>query len=95
MISKWTQHLTNPEEKQRFEQSILGARHVLERLGQIVDEELSNLDQKECNVKVFEQPNWEYRQAHMLGYRAFARVMKTILDLGDDNDRTKFTRPGV
>jgi hypothetical protein len=95
MFTKWTTHLQDPEEKVRFENQILSARPVLERLSTLLQENEDGLDRVELNVKQFEIPNWAERQAFYNGARSSYHMMKTLIDL-DQQDIThdrKLTRP--
>lgn len=90
MYTKWTSHISDPEEKVRFQNQIISARPVLERLAQLIKEDESSLDKVELSVKQFEVPNWDYRQAFYNGSRAsYQSLLKTIdLDQQDlPNDR--------
>lgn len=75
MISAWTKHLKTEEEKVRFKSSVLGSKIVLERLQEIIKEVEDDLDKTELNTKIYDIPNWDYRQADMNGFR---RALKTI-----------------
>lgn len=74
MISAWTKHLKD-EEKQRFKNSILGSKEVLDRLSQLIDELKQEADTIELDPKIYGLPNWDYRQADLNGYK---RALKTI-----------------
>jgi len=94
VYTKWTSHLSDPEEKQRFENQIISAKPVLERLAQLITEDEGNLDKVELGVKQFEVPNWDYRQAYYNGSRASLHSIKKLIDLDQQeitNDR-KLTR---
>jgi len=84
MISKWTSHLKDPEEKQRFESSILGSKRVLDRQKEIIDEMISELNIAETSPKNYEIPNWDYRQAHNNGYRQCLNVMRKLITIEED-----------
>jgi hypothetical protein len=84
MISKWTSHLKDPEEKQRFESSILGSKRVLERQKEIIDEMISELNIAETSPKNYEIPNWDYRQAHNNGFRQCLNVMRKLITIEED-----------
>lgn len=81
MYTKWTSHLKDPKEKERFEGSIIGSRHVLDHLKTILGEMESDLDLAEVNPKYYDTPNWDYRQAHNNGYRQALRYLKKFIDL--------------
>jgi len=75
MISAWTKHLKTEEEKERFKNSVLGSKLVLKRLQELLKEVEDDLDNVELNTKIYDLPNWDYRQADNNGFR---RALKTI-----------------
>ncbi len=90
MFTKWTSHISDPEEKVRFENQIISARPVLERLAQLISDDESSLDRVELSVKQFEVPNWEYRQSFYNGSRASYKSLLKLIDLDQQdlpNDR--------
>lgn len=94
MYTKWTSHISDPEEKVRFQNQIISAKPVLERLVQLIAEDVEALDRVELNVKQFEIPNWDYRQAFYNGCRSSYTSLNKLIDLDQQdlpNDR-KLTR---
>ncbi len=83
MYTKWTSHLKDQDEKQRFESSVLGSKPVLERLYKIIDEEEQGIEQSELDAKAYDNPAWAYKQAYKNGAKAAYRVIKRTIDLGD------------
>lgn len=81
MISAWTKHIKDPEEKANFEKSIYNAISVLDRLKQIIAEEEQALNRSELDPSVYDKPNWEYRQAHKNGIRQALDRIKKFIDL--------------
>jgi len=81
MITKWTSHLKNEEEKQNFERDILSAKRVLERLHVIMKEELEGLEQAENSPRNYDTPNWDYRQAHGNGFRSGLAFVNKVINL--------------
>lgn len=75
MISAWTKHLKTDEEKVRFKNSVLGSKVVLVRLQELINEVEDEVNTLELNTKIYDIPNWDYRQADMNGFR---RALKTI-----------------
>ena len=86
MYTKWTQHLKDPEEKERFVNSILGSKIVLRRLQDLLKEEEQSLDRSETDIRVFDQPNWAERQAFKNGYRSCLGVLQKLIDLDHQRD---------
>lgn len=81
MIIQWTAHLQDPEERARFEREVKGARPVLERLLQLIDEDEAALSRKEMDSNVYSLPGWDYRQADANGYRRCLKNYKQLLNL--------------
>lgn len=93
MISKWTQHLTNPEDKKAFENELRGSKNVLNRLKTLMEEQETSLDYQELSLKAYDNPSWSHKQAHVNGIRQCIAFNKTLLNLDlqkETNDpRTK------
>jgi predicted phosphohydrolase len=86
LISAWTKHLEKPEDKERFKNEVLGSKMVLRRLQEILKEVESDLDNTELNTKVYDVPNWDYRQADINGSRRMLRTINKIINL-DQQDK--------
>lgn len=86
MYTKWTEHLNDQEDKARFERLIVSCKPVLDRQLALLKQEEQALDRSEMDVRSFDQPNWDYRQAYKNGYRAALNVSKRLIDL--DQQRT-------
>lgn len=84
MLTKWTSHLKESEEKIRFESSVRGSKRVLERQDQILDEMIAELNLAETSPKNYEIPNWDYRQAHNNGFRQCLMVIKKLIKIEED-----------
>lgn len=81
MISAWTDNLKTEEEKIQFRNQILGAKPVLKRLQEMIKQEEDALERTELNSKIYDLPNWDYRQADINGCRRFARTVKTLITI--------------
>lgn len=81
MISRWTQHIKDPEAKQRFANRILSCKDVFERLEDIILEKEQSLDRSEMNIESYDKPNWAYKQAHKNGLRAAFGTVKELINL--------------
>lgn len=78
----WTKNIKDPEEKVRFENSLIGSRHVINRLKEILKEiEEEDLDRSEIDPKVYDSPSWSHKQAHKNGFRQALRIVDTIITL--------------
>lgn len=101
MYTRWTSHLNTEEEKERFKKDIYSAKPVLERLTEIINEDESLLDRSEIDQRIYDVPNWDFRQAHKNGNRQYMHAIRLLTDLdqqkGSINDpespRTDRRRP--
>lgn len=85
MISAWTKHIPDPEEKKRFHNAVLGSKTVLNRLQALLDEEKVTLETAEISPKIYELPNWDYKQAHTNGFKAALKMVSKIINLDQEN----------
>lgn len=81
MYVEWTKHIKDPDDKSNFEQQILSAKPVLQRLKQILEEKESSIDRSETSILVYDTPNWAERQAHKNGNRESILFLKKLVDL--------------
>ena len=81
MFSGWTQHLKDEKEKERFTDSILSSKRVLERLKSLIDIEVDTIDQTERDPKAYDNAGWPYKQAYKNGMRHAYHIMKQMVDL--------------
>jgi len=81
MKTAWTQHLTDPEEKVKFEESVLHSKWILEHLSTLLDMMEKSLNRQEISPRAYDQPNWDYRQAHANGYRQCLNNIQELLTL--------------
>lgn len=81
MISAWTKHLKTDQEKERFKNSVLGSRVVLDRLQEIMQEMQDDQDRIERDTRIYDTPNWDYKQAHLNGFRDCLNKVSKIITL--------------
>lgn len=95
MLSVWTRHITDPDQKARFEQELINS-NVLDRLRELLKQAELELDVSERSVKAYDNPNWAYRQAHANGIRQGFSKIKSLLtfDKKETNDRQPIRPPG-
>lgn len=86
MYTKWTQHLTDPEEKLRFQNEIQSSKHVLEHLMTLLFEEEMILNRSEIDPVAYSSPSWSHLQAHKNGFRQCLYKIKKIIDLDQQKD---------
>lgn len=94
MITKWTQHLETEDEKEAFRQEVLSAKRVLERLSDILQEDIEGINNVEMSTKIYDLPNWDFRQAHANGLKQGLNKVLILTNLDQQinkdmtNDRT-------
>jgi hypothetical protein len=81
VITAWTKNLKTEEDKQKFEKSVKSAKHVLDRLTEILGEMEDELNSSELSPKNYDSPNWDYKQAHVNGQKSALRAIKTLINL--------------
>ena len=77
LVIRWTQHIPEKEEKEKFAKSVLSSL-PLRRLKQILLEELEALDRP--TEADYESPSWAYLQAHRNGRVQQIRSLLTMLE---------------
>jgi len=87
MISAWTKHLKSEEEKTKFKNSVLGSRVVLERLQELINEIEDEQTQIERSPKLYDMPNWDYRQAHLNGFKDCLLKIKKIITIDQKDNK--------
>lgn len=81
MYTAWTKSITDTEEKSKLEDSLRHNRWVLELLSTILTKMEDELNYKEISTKVYDSPNWECRQADMIGYRRCLNTIQKLINL--------------
>lgn len=92
MYTRWTQHLSEDEDKKAFEREVRGCKLVLDRLLTMLNEDLNALDRSEQDQRIYTIPNWDYIQAHKNGIRQEINVIKRIIDLDQQRGTTNDPR---
>jgi len=81
MFTRWTKHLTTEEDKEKYRQQVLSCKPVLDHIKEMIEEDLAALARSEEDQRIYDLPNWEYRQAHKHGIRQYANVIKNLINL--------------
>lgn len=84
MISAWTKHLKTDEEKERFKNQVIGSKAVLTRLQALMAEMQEDVDNTEMNTKIYDIPNWDYRQADTNGFKRCLKLINKLLTLDQE-----------
>lgn len=79
MITAWTKNCKSVEDKERFENQFKGSQAVLERLQELLDEEKRGLEAAEISPKIYDTPNWDYKQAHTNGFKAALKLVGVLI----------------
>lgn len=90
MLTIWTKNLKTTEEQDNFNNQLLGARPVLQRLNELLQEKEAELDRSERTQKAYENPNWAYLQAHRNGCANMLASIKDLINL-DHQRNNEFT----
>lgn len=85
MITAWTKHLKTEEDREKFNKSLKASQYVLGRLQELLDEEKSSLESAEISPKIYETPNWDYKQAHTNGFKAALNMVSKLIKPDKDN----------
>jgi hypothetical protein len=94
MLVAWTKHLKDPEEKQRFTNSLYHSKFILDSLSNLLDDMVKELEQEEISPRSYDNPNWAYRQAHANGFKQSIAKVKKLITLDQQKEtQDEFTRP--
>lgn len=80
-VTAWTENLKTEEDKQKFLGGLYRARHIIERLLELMDKDDKSKTQAELSPRVYDNHNWHYLQAHANGYRQCLREYRKLLTL--------------
>jgi hypothetical protein len=86
MIRNWTLHLKTDEEKERFKREVSSSKAVLERLTEMLNEIERDQDNIERNPKIYDTPNWDYKMAHLNGFKQAISKIKFIINLDSPSE---------
>jgi len=67
---------------------LMASKHVLDRLQELLDQEKAALESAEISPKMYDSPNWDYKQAHTNGFKSALRTVSKIINL-DQKDTIK------
>lgn len=81
MKTIWTDHLRDQDEKAQFEKSLRHSSWILEHIGTLLGRMEKSLDKQELSPRAYDQPNWDYRQAHANGFRQCLNNIKDLINL--------------
>lgn len=87
MYTAWTQHLEDPEEKERFQRIVLAAKPVLDHIKKLISAQDQSLDTREFSEKDFEKPNWPEKHAFRNGQRSVLKSLYNLIDLDQQKEK--------
>lgn len=93
MIPQWTSHLKSEEEQKRFKNDVLSSKRVLERLAELLKLQEEALTSAEINPKIYDLPNWDYKQAHTNGFKSALKMVNKIINLDQKEQNEQSIRP--
>lgn len=93
MISAWTDHLKTEEEKKQFRDVLQGSDLVIDRLIELMKRDYESLSKREVSAKVYDKPNWKYRQAHANGHLECLIAYLNLLNLDQKETNEYAVRP--
>jgi hypothetical protein len=83
MWIKWTSNLSTETEINDFRNKVYGAKPVLDRIRQLLDEKEAAIDRSEIKLEEYENPNWSHKQAFKNGIRAACADLRLLLTIED------------
>jgi len=92
MLTVWTKNLKTEEERENFTNQLLGARPVLQRLNDLLEEKEAELERSERSQKAYENPNWAYLQAHRNGCAGMLQSIKELINLDQQRNNESIRR---
>lgn len=78
LLTVWTKNIEKAEDKKKFEEALRNDTLILGRLREILQEKNKLAENQEISPKLFDDPNWAYKQAYINGYK---QGMKQVDDL--------------
>lgn len=76
--SRWVKHLTSEAEREQLIKTVLASQTALQRLKELLLEDLQALEAQESSLDDFESAAWSHKQAFRNGSKA---ALKKALDL--------------
>jgi len=83
MYTKWTAHLKDEHSKAQFEADLRRAKPVLDRLYDVLEDDITTHQQNEVD---FDTPAWPYKQAYIVGAKKTLRSIQKLIDLDKQKD---------
>lgn len=81
MKIQWTSHLKTEDERKNFENRVLSAKDILERLAELIEDREKAINTVETGVNIYTVPGWEGALAHYNGEKASLKYIKNLINL--------------
>jgi len=79
---RWTSHLGTTEDRRGFEQRLIESRDIIQRLAQIIRDDLRSSQNSTLREEGYDRPTWAFHQADQIGFqRALTKVLELIGDI--------------
>ena len=72
----WAKHIDDAEKREEFKKTILASNTALDRLRELIDEMLEELDMKSMD---FDTKNWAYFQASLIGEKRILNKLRRLI----------------
>jgi hypothetical protein len=86
MYLDWTSHISDQGEKERHEKYIRSCKPLLDQLVTILENRKNSLERSELDSRMFDQPNWDYRQAFMNGKKSAISDLIKLINLDQQKE---------
>lgn len=83
MHTIWTKNLEDSLQRQQFATSYEGSKLVLDKLGELLDEKIAEIDRSNLTLKQYQSPNWAYETAHKNGMASAYQAVKDLVTIKD------------
>ena len=81
MQTRWTTHLKHVDDKDEFKQYVKQHPRILERLVQLIDNDIASVLKDTADEQSFTLPAWSEYQAFKMGEIARLQKMKALVDI--------------
>jgi hypothetical protein len=81
MQISWTKHLRDPKDKERFSSAVIGAKLVLERQTEIIEDLERAATESSLSKASYDSPSWAYKAADTNGYLRALQEIKQLNNL--------------
>lgn len=77
--TRWIKHLKENKQREEFMLNLVAAKTVLNRLSELIKEDIKASQSGSLTKDKYESPNWAYLQADKVGeQRALNKILKII-----------------